>query len=112
MQICWKKFARYFDVEIREVPLRGDALGLLPADPATTAVELAHQLAFRHGLGNSLFASPLEPVTLTAVRALYRQARAGQVALIGTGIEFNKLVRGERKEERLGQDAEEDVPGL
>lgn len=61
------------------------------ADPATTAVELAHQLAFRHGLGNSLFASPLEPVTLTAVRALYRQARAGQVALIGTGIEFNKL---------------------
>ena len=32
VQICWKKFARYFDVEIREVPLRGDALGLQPAD--------------------------------------------------------------------------------
>ena len=32
VQICWKKFARYFDVEIREVPLRGDALGLVPAD--------------------------------------------------------------------------------
>ena len=32
VQICWKKFARYFDVEIREVPLRGNALGLEPAD--------------------------------------------------------------------------------
>lgn len=61
------------------------------SDPATTAVELAHRLAFRSGLGNSLFASPLEPVTLNAVRGLYTQARTGQVALIGTGIEFNKL---------------------
>ncbi len=32
VQICWLKFARYFDVEIREVPLEGDALGLQPAD--------------------------------------------------------------------------------
>ena len=32
VQICWKKFARYFDVEIRQVPLKGDALGLLPED--------------------------------------------------------------------------------
>jgi glutamate decarboxylase len=32
VQICWKKFARYFDVEIREVPLKGDALGLAPED--------------------------------------------------------------------------------
>ena len=32
VQICWKKFARYFDVEMREVPLRGDALGLEAAD--------------------------------------------------------------------------------
>ena len=26
VQICWHKFARYFDVEIREVPLEGDRL--------------------------------------------------------------------------------------
>lgn len=32
VQICWQKFARYFDVEIREVPLEGDALGLKPQD--------------------------------------------------------------------------------
>ncbi|MDR3527219.1 MAG: glutamate decarboxylase [Rhizomicrobium sp.] len=32
VQICWDKFARYFDVEIRQVPLKGDALGLRPED--------------------------------------------------------------------------------
>ncbi len=32
VQVCWEKFARYFDVEIRQVPLRGDALGLRPED--------------------------------------------------------------------------------
>ena len=32
VQVCWAKFARYFDVEIREVPLRDDALGLRPED--------------------------------------------------------------------------------
>jgi len=32
VQVCWAKFARYFDVEIREVPLEGDALGLQPED--------------------------------------------------------------------------------
>lgn len=28
VQICWHKFARYFDVELREVPLAADRLGL------------------------------------------------------------------------------------
>lgn len=32
VQVCWEKFARYFDVELRQVPLRGDALGLEPKD--------------------------------------------------------------------------------
>ena len=32
VQVCWEKFARYFDVEIRQVPLKGDALGLQPDD--------------------------------------------------------------------------------
>ncbi|WP_424217394.1 glutamate decarboxylase (plasmid) [Streptomyces sp. BI20] len=30
VQICWKKFARYFDVELREVPLEPGATGLRP----------------------------------------------------------------------------------
>ena len=32
VQVCWEKFARYFDVEIRQAPLDGDALGLRPED--------------------------------------------------------------------------------
>ncbi|MGI2258156.1 glutamate decarboxylase [Shewanella sp. GXUN23E] len=30
VQICWHKFARYFDVELREVPLDGDEVGMNP----------------------------------------------------------------------------------
>ena len=28
VQVCWEKFARYFDVELRQVPLESDALGM------------------------------------------------------------------------------------
>lgn len=28
VQVCWEKFARYFDVELREVPVEADRLGL------------------------------------------------------------------------------------
>jgi glutamate decarboxylase len=30
VQICWKKFARYFDVELREIPLEADAMAMRP----------------------------------------------------------------------------------
>jgi glutamate decarboxylase len=30
VQVCWEKFARYFDVELRQVPIRPDALGMMP----------------------------------------------------------------------------------
>ena len=30
VQICWHKFARYFDVELREIPLDGDEVGMNP----------------------------------------------------------------------------------
>ncbi|WP_171110679.1 MULTISPECIES: glutamate decarboxylase [Streptomyces] len=30
VQVCWEKFARYFDVELRQVPLEADALALRP----------------------------------------------------------------------------------
>lgn len=32
VQVCWHKFARYFDVEIREVPLERDRLGMTPEE--------------------------------------------------------------------------------
>ena len=30
VQVCWKKFARYFDVELREIPIKKDATGMTP----------------------------------------------------------------------------------
>lgn len=30
VQVCWLKFARYWDVEIREIPLDGENLGMTP----------------------------------------------------------------------------------
>ncbi|MDG4861042.1 glutamate decarboxylase [Streptomyces sp. T-3] len=30
VQVCWEKFARYFDVEIRQIPLSGDRLTMEP----------------------------------------------------------------------------------
>jgi glutamate decarboxylase len=34
VQVCWEKFARYFDVEIRQIPLTGDRLVMVPDDVA------------------------------------------------------------------------------
>jgi glutamate decarboxylase len=34
VQVCWKKFARYFDVELREIPLEADAMGMRPGQIA------------------------------------------------------------------------------
>lgn len=34
VQVCWEKFARYFDVELRQVPLRGNRYTLHPDDLA------------------------------------------------------------------------------
>ncbi|WP_406269757.1 glutamate decarboxylase [Nocardia sp. NBC_00881] len=34
VQVCWEKFARYFDVEIRQIPLRADRLTMHPDDVA------------------------------------------------------------------------------
>ncbi|RDI47291.1 glutamate decarboxylase [Nocardia mexicana] len=34
VQVCWEKFARYFDVDIRQIPLRGDRLTMHPDDVA------------------------------------------------------------------------------
>jgi glutamate decarboxylase len=35
VQICWKKFARYFDVELREIPLAPNELGMTPDQVAS-----------------------------------------------------------------------------
>jgi glutamate decarboxylase len=30
VQVCWHKFGRYFDVELREIPIKRDAVGMTP----------------------------------------------------------------------------------
>lgn len=39
VQVCWHKFARYFDVELREVPLERDRLVMTPAEVAARVDE-------------------------------------------------------------------------
>ncbi|KAL4071627.1 Metalloenzyme, LuxS/M16 peptidase-like protein [Scleroderma yunnanense] len=60
--------------------------------PNTVALEAAHALAFRSGLGAPLLASPHTPVSLESVKAFASSAFAsGNVAVIGTGIDSARL---------------------
>jgi glutamate decarboxylase len=34
VQVCWEKFARYFDVELRQIPLQGESSGMMPEQVA------------------------------------------------------------------------------
>jgi len=62
------------------------------ADPATKALELAHTLAFRSGLGSSLFASPHPSFTSEDIRSFAASAfSSSNIAVLGTGIEQTTL---------------------
>jgi len=64
------------------------------ATPHVLALDLAHSLAFRRGLGNSLFASPYVPVTASEVKAFSQQAFAkSNIAVLGTGISTEALTK-------------------
>lgn len=61
-------------------------------DPATHALELAHTIAFRRGLGNSIFAAPGHHVSADDVKAYAHSVfGAGNVAVLGTGIDAGVL---------------------
>lgn len=61
-------------------------------DPATIALDVAHGLAFRNGLGNPLFAS--QPVSLDAIKQYAAQAFTKEnIAMIGSGISEATLAR-------------------
>lgn len=63
-------------------------------DSATTAIELAHGLAFRSGLGSSLFASPHHSVTESDVKSFAASAfTKGNIAVLGTGISQSALTQ-------------------
>ncbi|KAK0440070.1 Metalloenzyme, LuxS/M16 peptidase-like protein [Armillaria borealis] len=62
------------------------------SDPAVYAVELAHALAFRNGLGSSLFATPHSPLTVEDVSAFAKKAFTREnIAVLGTGIDQGTL---------------------
>ncbi|SCV67497.1 BQ2448_5108 [Microbotryum intermedium] len=61
-------------------------------DPTTYALDLAHGLAFRAGLGNSLFASPHTAVDYTSAVSYAKAAFApSNVAVLGSGIDAGSL---------------------
>lgn len=61
-------------------------------DPATKALEVAHTIAFRHGLGASLFASQHPSFTVEDIKAFAASAfSSGNIAVLGTGIDQAKL---------------------
>ena len=60
--------------------------------PSTLALDLAHHVAFRRGLGNSLFASPHSPLSAQDVKEYASKAFAkSNIAVFGTGISTEAL---------------------
>ena len=85
------KFARW-EFEEYVSPLVEGESEALARDHATQAVELAHALAFRNGLGKSLFAPAHSNLTVEDVKAYAATAFSkGNVAVIGTGISQETL---------------------
>jgi ubiquinol-cytochrome c reductase core subunit 2 len=61
-------------------------------DPATRAIELAHTLAFRSGLGSSIFASSHSSISVEDVKSFAASSfRKGNMVVLGTGIDQTTL---------------------
>ncbi|KAG9308700.1 Metalloenzyme, LuxS/M16 peptidase-like protein [Chiua virens] len=74
------------------LPVVHDEAAVASRSPGTIAVEAAHALAFRTGLGASLFAGPHTPVSLESVKSFAKEAfTSGNVAVVGTGIDSTRL---------------------
>ncbi|EJT52726.1 peptidase M16 [Trichosporon asahii var. asahii CBS 2479] len=62
------------------------------ACPIAAGIDAAHAVAFRRGLGNSIYASPNSPVTLDNVKQFAQAAFAkNNIAVIGQGISTEAL---------------------
>lgn len=62
------------------------------SDPRILSLDLAHQLAFRRGLGNSLFAQSHSPVSADDVKSFAQQVYAkSNIAVLGGGISTDAL---------------------
>ena len=88
--------------------MEGD-IAAATADPATHALELAHALAFRSGLGSSLFASSHSSLTAEDVKSFAKSAfTKGNIAVLGTGI--NPSLLSELVQKSLGAAATTEQP--
>ncbi|EGN94743.1 hypothetical protein SERLA73DRAFT_187799 [Serpula lacrymans var. lacrymans S7.3] len=64
------------------------------SDSATLAVEAAHALAFRSGLGSSIFASPHHAITTEEIKSYASSVFSkGNIAVVGTGIDQSTLAK-------------------
>ncbi|KAF7721319.1 ubiquinol-cytochrome c reductase core subunit 1 [Apophysomyces ossiformis] len=62
------------------------------ANPEIAVIEAAHQVAFRNGLGNSIFVKPTAHLSNAAVKNYAQQLfTQGNITLVGSGIEHEKL---------------------
>lgn len=74
------------------LPVVRDEAAAASQSPSTIAVEAAHALAFRTGLGASLFAGSHTPVSLESVKSFAKEVfTSGNVAVVGTGIDSTRL---------------------
>ena len=75
-------------------PLIEAEVGVASSDPTTRAIELAHNLAFRSGLGSPLFAPAHSSITVEDIKSFASSVFTKEnIAVLGTGIEHSKLVQ-------------------
>ena len=74
VQVCWHKFCRYFDVEIREVPMEGDRLLLTPEEVVKRCDENTIGVVVTLGV---TFTLQYEPVHAISVALDKLQAETG-----------------------------------
>ncbi|KIP05970.1 hypothetical protein PHLGIDRAFT_128565 [Phlebiopsis gigantea 11061_1 CR5-6] len=85
------KFTRH---ELQEyvAPVCADEASAAATNPATRALELAHGLAFRNGLGAPLLSAEHDPVDVEAIKAYASSVfTKGNIAVLGTGISQEAL---------------------
>ncbi|KAG6849011.1 hypothetical protein H0H93_011994 [Arthromyces matolae] len=85
------KFTRH-EFEEYVSPLVESDVAAVNADPAALAVDIAHTLAFRSGLGASVFPPSHSHLTAEDVKAFAKSAFSkGNIAVIGSGISASQL---------------------
>ena len=87
------KFTRH-EYEEYVKPLIEAEVEVASSDPTTRAIELAHNLAFRSGLGSPLFAPAHNSTTVEDVKSFASSVFTKEnIAVLGTGIEHSKLAQ-------------------